>query len=96
MDWLKTKAPFWKMEEGPDGQGWVAAKAALEPLLPFLKTQSAAPKAGAPTAAPLLSSKPQPATMPAAATNGEYWERFDQSRPNDAARLAAALAHAAS
>ena len=26
MDWLKTKAPFWKMEEGPDGQGWVAAK----------------------------------------------------------------------
>jgi molybdopterin synthase catalytic subunit len=23
MDWLKTRAPFWKH----DGQGWVAAKA---------------------------------------------------------------------
>ncbi|MEQ9518061.1 MAG: molybdopterin synthase catalytic subunit MoaE [Parvibaculum sp.] len=26
MDWLKTKAPFWKKEEGPDGTNWVAAK----------------------------------------------------------------------
>jgi molybdopterin synthase catalytic subunit len=26
MDWLKTKAPFWKMEEGPDGPRWVDAK----------------------------------------------------------------------
>lgn len=25
MDWLKTKAPFWKHEDG--GDGWVAAKA---------------------------------------------------------------------
>ncbi|BBK35526.1 molybdenum cofactor biosynthesis protein MoaE [Allostella sp. ATCC 35155] len=27
MDWLKTKAPFWKQEETPDGERWVAAKA---------------------------------------------------------------------
>ena len=26
IDWLKTKAPFWKLEEGPTGAGWVAAK----------------------------------------------------------------------
>ena len=26
IDWLKTKAPFWKMEEGPQGENWVAAK----------------------------------------------------------------------
>jgi molybdopterin synthase catalytic subunit len=26
IDWLKTKAPFWKLEEGPDGATWVAAK----------------------------------------------------------------------
>lgn len=27
MDWLKTDAPFWKREQGPDGAAWVAAKA---------------------------------------------------------------------
>ncbi|MFA7428999.1 MAG: molybdenum cofactor biosynthesis protein MoaE [Rhodospirillaceae bacterium] len=27
MDWLKTKAPFWKLEEGADGAKWVDAKA---------------------------------------------------------------------
>jgi molybdopterin synthase catalytic subunit len=27
MDWLKTKAPFWKLEEGPSGADWVEAKA---------------------------------------------------------------------
>jgi molybdopterin synthase catalytic subunit len=28
MDWLKTKAPFWKLEETDDGAAeWVAAKA---------------------------------------------------------------------
>ncbi|MEQ8344378.1 MAG: molybdenum cofactor biosynthesis protein MoaE [Sneathiellaceae bacterium] len=27
VDWLKTKAPFWKLEEGEAGAGWVAAKA---------------------------------------------------------------------
>lgn len=26
MDWLKTRAPFWKREEGPWGQRWVDAK----------------------------------------------------------------------
>lgn len=26
IDWLKTKAPFWKAEERPDGTRWVAAK----------------------------------------------------------------------
>ncbi|MFC3125886.1 molybdenum cofactor biosynthesis protein MoaE [Pseudoroseomonas globiformis] len=29
MDWLKTRAPFWKLEEFPDGQTrWVEAKQA--------------------------------------------------------------------
>lgn len=23
IDWLKTKAPFWKLEEGPQGADWV-------------------------------------------------------------------------
>jgi molybdopterin synthase catalytic subunit len=27
MDWLKTKAPFWKLEEGDGGRSWVEAKA---------------------------------------------------------------------
>ncbi|MFO1033560.1 MAG: molybdenum cofactor biosynthesis protein MoaE [Hyphomicrobiales bacterium] len=27
MDWLKTKAPFWKLEEGAAGSSWVEAKA---------------------------------------------------------------------
>ena len=27
MDWLKTRAPFWKYEDRGDTQGWVAAKA---------------------------------------------------------------------
>jgi molybdopterin synthase catalytic subunit len=27
IDWLKTKAPFWKSEETPDGERWVAARA---------------------------------------------------------------------
>lgn len=26
MDWLKTDAPFWKQETGPDGTNWVEAK----------------------------------------------------------------------
>ncbi len=25
MDWLKSRAPFWKKEIGPDGAAWVAA-----------------------------------------------------------------------
>lgn len=27
MDWLKTKAPFWKLEEGSQGPRWIEAKA---------------------------------------------------------------------
>lgn len=27
VDWLKTKAPFWKLEAGDDGDSWVAAQA---------------------------------------------------------------------
>jgi molybdopterin synthase catalytic subunit len=27
VDWLKTKAPFWKFEEGPGGAAWVEAEA---------------------------------------------------------------------
>lgn len=27
MDWLKTKAPFWKKEEGSTGAAWVSARA---------------------------------------------------------------------
>lgn len=27
MDYLKTQAPFWKLEEGPDGSAWVEATA---------------------------------------------------------------------
>jgi molybdopterin synthase catalytic subunit len=27
IDWLKTKAPFWKSEETPAGAKWVEAKA---------------------------------------------------------------------
>ena len=26
IDWLKTKAPFWKLEETPGGERWVAAR----------------------------------------------------------------------
>jgi len=27
IDWLKTKAPFWKLEDGPGGAHWVDARA---------------------------------------------------------------------
>lgn len=27
MDWLKTRAPFWKLEETPEGERWVEARA---------------------------------------------------------------------
>lgn len=26
MDWLKTEAPFWKLEKGPGGEHWVDAR----------------------------------------------------------------------
>lgn len=33
MDYLKSRAPFWKKEQGMDGEGWVAAKDADEDAL---------------------------------------------------------------
>lgn len=27
IDWLKTKAPFWKLETGSEGESWVVSKA---------------------------------------------------------------------
>ena len=27
IDWLKTRAPFWKLEETPEGERWVEAQA---------------------------------------------------------------------
>jgi len=30
MDWLKTKAPFWKKETGAEGDTWVASRSADE------------------------------------------------------------------
>ncbi|PLL14407.1 molybdenum cofactor biosynthesis protein MoaE [Tabrizicola sp. TH137] len=33
MDYLKSRAPFWKKEIGPDGAAWVAAKEADETAL---------------------------------------------------------------
>jgi len=32
IDWLKTRAPFWKCEETEDGPQWVAAKASDDSL----------------------------------------------------------------
>lgn len=33
MDYLKSRAPFWKQEHGPDGASWVAAKSGDEDAL---------------------------------------------------------------
>ena len=33
MDYLKSRAPFWKKELGPEGESWVAAKDADEAAL---------------------------------------------------------------
>lgn len=33
MDYLKSRAPFWKKEIGPEGDGWVSAKSADEDAL---------------------------------------------------------------
>lgn len=33
MDWLKSRAPFWKKEIGPAGEAWVAARAGDEDAL---------------------------------------------------------------
>ncbi len=33
MDWLKSRAPFWKKEIGPEGEAWVAARDSDEDAL---------------------------------------------------------------
>ena len=33
MDYLKSRAPFWKKETGPDGTRWVEAREADEAAL---------------------------------------------------------------
>lgn len=33
MDYLKSRAPFWKKESGPDGAAWVASRSADEAAL---------------------------------------------------------------
>ncbi|MBE2278706.1 MAG: molybdenum cofactor biosynthesis protein MoaE [Rhodobacteraceae bacterium] len=33
MDWLKSRAPFWKKEIGPSGEAWVAARDSDEDAL---------------------------------------------------------------
>ena len=33
MDYLKSRAPFWKQEQGPDGARWVAARSEDEDAL---------------------------------------------------------------
>jgi molybdopterin synthase catalytic subunit len=33
IDWLKTKAPFWKLEATPEGERWVDAKTADDEAL---------------------------------------------------------------
>ena len=33
MDWLKSRAPFWKKEIGPEGASWVAARTSDEDAL---------------------------------------------------------------
>ncbi len=49
IDWLKTKAPFWKLEEGPDGAQWVEARGGDD--------EAAARWDGAPKADPTAGSK---------------------------------------
>ncbi|MCW5772669.1 MAG: molybdenum cofactor biosynthesis protein MoaE [Rhodospirillaceae bacterium] len=43
VDWLKTKAPFWKLEEREDGAGWVEARASDDEAA--ARWQAPAPKA---------------------------------------------------
>ena len=39
MDYLKTNAPFWKKEAGPDGGNWVSAKSSDDDALDKWKTK---------------------------------------------------------
>lgn len=43
VDWLKTKAPFWKLEEGPQGARWVEARAADDGQAERWLTKATAP-----------------------------------------------------
>lgn len=45
MDYLKSRAPFWKKEYGPDGAAWVAAKEADEDALSRWSPEAARPAA---------------------------------------------------
>lgn len=42
MDYLKSRAPFWKKEHGPDGATWVAARADDEAALARWQPQAGA------------------------------------------------------
>ena len=50
IDWLKTKAPFWKLEEGPAGAKWVDARASDDAATAKWE-KDARPRAEDPTAA---------------------------------------------
>ena len=46
IDWLKTKAPFWKLEETPGGdRGWVEARAGDDEAAARWEAEGAAPDA---------------------------------------------------
>ncbi|MEM7223658.1 MAG: molybdenum cofactor biosynthesis protein MoaE [Pseudomonadota bacterium] len=40
IDWLKTKAPFWKLEDGPIGAKWVEARASDDEAAKRWKTKT--------------------------------------------------------
>jgi molybdopterin synthase catalytic subunit len=42
IDWLKTKAPFWKLEETPQGTAWVEAKSSDDAAVQRWKKPDAA------------------------------------------------------
>ena len=46
VDWLKTKAPFWKREAGPEGESWVEARASDDAAADRWTDQEADAKAG--------------------------------------------------
>jgi molybdopterin synthase catalytic subunit len=51
IDWLKTKAPFWKMEDGPAGAHWVEAKTSDDVAADRWTRTSATPTGATPTGA---------------------------------------------
>jgi molybdopterin synthase catalytic subunit len=46
MDFLKTNAPFWKKEDGPDGGDWVDARDSDDAALKRWETPEKAPEQG--------------------------------------------------